>query len=98
MYRDGGDIHVHTIESNIGARQDTMFSAPTMAQLADGMDKLRIMEYIVGLGPGHCTDKKRPLFTCLRFGRPTATKWMVSASESTKNACDLELRRPGEGK
>ena len=54
-YREG-DIHVHTTDSNIGARQDTMFSARVMAQLADGIDKLRIVEYI-GLGPGHCTDK-----------------------------------------
>ena len=55
-YREGGHTcSYYRVQHRCKAR-DTMLSAPVMAQLADGIDKLRIVEYI-GLGPGHCTDK-----------------------------------------
>ena len=64
-------VHVHDWQGEVSRGGTYMFilpsptsvqgkrhhvSAPVMAQLADGIDKLRIVEYI-GLGPGHCTDK-----------------------------------------
>ena len=53
--RGGHTCSYYRVQHRCKAR-DTMLSAPVMAQLADGIDKLRIVEYI-GLGPGHCTDK-----------------------------------------